>query len=186
MSLLLTSLRPTFVSWVYGQTSIPTFWANQKMIRPPTYPYNVIEVTGLESEVGSSSPEQKFTVKQGEKILRHRVNYKVLTLNVQCLAGEISENSIDAFDVLSDLVTSLWDQPQRTAFCEVSMVPISWEPILNLTAIQHHEFISRAAVDVMFRVSNTVIETLDSTKTIVLDIDVNSQGQSETVTATAD
>lgn len=175
MSFKLNTLKPLLVQWASNATNIVTLWANQKHLRPPTYPYNVLEVMSFTSETGSSAPDLIYTTRPTPlEIVRCRVSYKLLTVNLQVLAGEVTENSLDALDAISDALAALQDSVERTKFTEANMIPLMWDPVVNLTAIQHHEFISRASVDVMFRVSNTVTETLEPTDTIITDLAIES------------
>lgn len=170
MSLSLNILKPILVQWVFSTTNIITLWANQKQLRPPTYPYNVLQVMSFSSEVGSSAPDLIYTSETEDgKIERCRESYKLLIVNLQSLAGEVHEASIDALDVLSDAVQGLRDAAERRKFSNVRMIPLAWEPIVDLTAIQHNEFLSRASVDVTFRVSDTVTETFDPTESISVE-----------------
>jgi hypothetical protein len=169
MSLSLNTLQPVLVQWAFNTTGIVTFWANQKHIRPPMYPYNILEVLSFSSEVGSSAPDLIYNTKVGTKTVRCRESYKLLVVNLQSLAGEVTEASVNALDVLSDALAGLKDAAEKRKFSTARMIPISWEPLVNLTAIQHNEFLSRASTDVMFRVSDTVTETFDPTESISVE-----------------
>lgn len=170
MSLSLNTLKPILAQWVFSTTNIITLWANQKQLRPPTYPYNVLQVLSFSSEAGSSAPDLIYTSETVDgKIERCRESYKLLIVNLQSLAGEVHEASIDPLDVLSDAVQGLRDAAERRKLSNVRMIPLAWEPIVDLTAIQHQEFISRASVDVTFRVSDTVTEIFDPTEFISVE-----------------
>lgn len=184
MSLSLNTLKPILVQWVFSTTGIITVWANQKHLRPPTYPYNVLQVMSFSSEVGSSAPDLLFTSKTSDgKTVRCRESYKLLIVNLQSLAGEVQESSIDALDVLSDATQGLKDAAERRKFSNARMIPLTWEPIVDLTAIQHNEFLSRASVDVTFRVSDTVTETFDPTESISVESTIGDNPP-RTITAT--
>lgn len=183
MSLSLNILKPILVQWVFNTTGIITVWANQKHLRPPTYPYNVLEVLSFSSEVGSSAPDLIYTTKVDGKTVRCRESYKLLVVNLQSLAGEVTEASINALDVLSDALQGLKDSAERRKFSVARMIPISWGPPVNLTAIQHNEFLSRASTDVMFRVSDTVTETFDPTESISVESTIGDNPP-RTITAT--
>lgn len=183
MSLSLNTLKPILVQWVFNTTGIMTFWANQKHIRPPTYPYNILEVLSFSSEVGSSAPDLIYTTKVDGKTVRCRESYKLLVVNLQSLAGEAQEASVEALDVLSDALIGLRDATEKRKFSKARMIPISWEPPVNLTAVQHNEFLLRASVDVMFRVSDTVTETFDPTESISVESTIGDNPP-RTITAT--
>lgn len=169
MSLSLHALKPVLIQWAFNTTGIVTFWANQKHVRPPTYPYNILEVLSFSSEAGSSAPDQIYTTKVDGKTVRCRESYKLLVVNLQSLAGEVKEASVEALDVLSDALAGLKDAAEKRKFSVARMIPISWEPPVNLTAVLHNEFILRASTDVMFRVSDTVTETFDPTTSISVE-----------------
>ena len=144
------------------------------------YPYMVLEILGLESETGSSSAPIKTTLRDGDVVTEYTAHYQTVTLNIQCLAGEVSENSVDAFAVLSDVVSSLSILSERSRLCVAGAVPITWESVINLTDEIHNEFVSRASVDVMFRMLNLRSRTGETTESVTFETDVDGTIQSTT------
>jgi hypothetical protein len=137
-------------------------WANQN-IPQPAYPYLTLKRdslvrTSAADEVRTSTD---LTQEEGQEIALETYGVREFTLTINAFVDEetgSTDPNCDAMAMLSLLQVSLSQLSTQELFCLAGLAVIEELAVVDLSQVVNAEFISRAALDIRFRVTFSCIE----------------------------
>jgi hypothetical protein len=138
-------------------------WKGQNLPQP-AYPYLLLKKDSIVKT--SSAPDEKrettnLGAASGEEITIETVAIREFTLSVEARVDEengSTDANKDADYLLSVLQSSLSKNSVQESFCLLDLVPVEEFPVVGLNQVVNDEMISRATMDIKFRVTFTTEE----------------------------
>lgn len=150
-----SGVKSALKSWFAGVTGLKTIWADGGGPRP-AYPYGVLKVISPPSEEGGADEIRKsLGVTEGSEVEYRLVGNRLITVSCQVLTNAKTDGNdpdLHAMHYLSIAQASLALPSARKTLVDGRLAVVQQGSITDLTGVVDADFITRGALDVIFRI----------------------------------
>lgn len=185
MSFDLKAIEKAIHIWAQGaspdsvkDTSIG--WADTNKDQP-AYPFITLKKSGFPDSLNADEIRTVDDGDGGRKIQSRTHDEFTLTIRTHVEDRELDDNSDHAFSMLTNIVGALNLPTAREELCAAGLVVVSRTPVLDISSTTNNKWVSRATVDIRFRIAVIHEEPVDFFDSVAIDGELGDKQQSFTV-----